>query len=374
MSVSVSAFGCLTIDIAAMVRNWQSLKAALNPGAECAAVVKANAYGMGVAEAAPALAEAGCRTFFVASLAEALELLGLLPAAARIFVLAGCMPGEEHTFIEQNIRPVIISADMLARWLSACRAHSGATSDGDCPPAALKIDTGMNRYGIRADDVQRLGDELYGCRFELVMSHLACADEPEHPLNQLQKQRFAQLASLLKKRLPHAVFSLANSAGIALGSEFHFDLVRPGVALYGGQLPSEEIPILPVARLELPVVAVHLARQGEGIGYGATFICECDKKLITVSGGYADGVLRSLSGNGKGFIEGFAIPLVGRVSMDSLVFDVSGLPENVRVEEGTLVEILGPHQGVDELAQQAGTISYEIMTSFGGRYRRVYHV
>ncbi len=359
----------LTIDLKALANNWQALKAHLNSSAECAAVVKANAYGLGVSEVLSALKSAGCKTFFVATLDEALEIISLLSENDVLYVLSGCRAGEEGAFIDKGIRPVIISLHMFNRWLQTCKQYSQEKSTPKC---ALKVNTGMNRLGMEGEELQQLLEDPQAIKMaglEMLMSHLACADEPSHKLNTVQLSRFQTLVNQVHRVLPACQFSLSNSSGIFLGEDYHFDLLRPGIALYGGQV-SEKIAIKPVVHLNLEVLQTRLAQKGESVGYGATYTLDKDRELITVAAGYADGFLRFASNRAQAYFKGQFFPLVGRVSMDSLIFDVSEL--EYKPQAGDLIEVLGEHISIDELAAQCGTISYEIITSLGARYPRHY--
>lgn len=335
----------LSIDLDAILANWRAL-AALAPGAEAGAVVKADAYGLGAAQVAPALARAGARSFFVAEAAEGRALRAALGPGPVILVFAGHMEGDAPSLFEAALVPLLNSPEQVAR-------HA-ATLPG--APFGLQLDSGMNRLGIEPEDWAALRDALPG-RPALVMSHLACADAPDAAMNAEQRDTFLAMTEGLD-----APRSLSATGGILLGPGYHFDMVRPGIGLYGG-LPFEAAR--PVVRLELPVIQVRRVRAGEAVGYGRAFIATDDMQVATVSGGYADGLIRYMSGKARLFAGDVPCPLLGRVSMDLLTVDVTHLDD----VPATLT-ILGPGQGVDALAEAAGTIGYEILTSLGPRYAR----
>ncbi|WNO09685.1 alanine racemase [Teredinibacter sp. KSP-S5-2] len=375
-----SFVGTLTVDLDAVAANWLQLKSYVGP-AECGAVVKANAYGLGVSQVSRVLYRSGCRTFFVANIQEAIELKCILSADdIRVFVLSGCASGDELLFVEQGVSPVIISMEMLQRWSAVCRQSSNTL----LPEAALKINTGMTRLGLDLDELEALlasSDEsqalLEGGNIRVLLSHFACADEVGHELNTVQIAQFAKAVEILKKRIPDLRASLANSSGIYLAQKPHWDIVRPGVSLYGGNpIPGKANPMRSVVNLSLPVLQVRYAPKGANIGYGATAILSSDRVLAVVAGGYADGLFRSLSNKAVGvmYVQGLPVrvPLVGRVSMDSSIFDVTEVANQASVAVGDSIEILGKQHGVDDLAESANTISYEVLTSLGARYKRTY--
>jgi alanine racemase len=360
---STAACGILTIDLAAIVANWRLLAARAAP-AECAAVVKADAYGLGAAKVAPALARAGCRSFFVATLAEGLALRPLLGDAA-IHVLNGLHGAEPQAFADARLQPVLPSLAEVDLWLAAI---------GDRAPAGLHLDTGMARLGLPPQEVDRLAqdrDRLGRLRLGLVMSHLACPDEPEHPMNRAQLARFRDLLDQLKLP-PHIPRSLAASSGIFLGADFAFDLARPGAALYGiAPLTNHPNPMMQVVLLQGKILQTRFVDTGMTVGYGATHRFARPARLATVGVGYADGFMRALSNRGGAYIGGRRVPLVGRVSMDLITLDVSELPE-ATTQPGALVDLIGPHNPLDAVGAEAGTIGYEILTSLGRRYQRRY--
>jgi len=358
----------LTIDLDALAANYLKLRD-LSAPAECAAVVKADAYGLGVAEAAPALWRAGCRTFFVATLNEAEELRALLPDAV-IYVFDGLLPGTASTFHASRLRPSLNSADEIREWMNYC-AEAGETL-----PCAVHIDSGMNRLGLSAAEVETIAQEktLWAAlSLALIMSHLACADDPAHSKNEMQRRVFDEA----RARLPKAVASLANSAGILLGSGYTYDLVRPGIALYGGHPQRRgQNPFRPVVHLKGRILQVRRATPGETIGYGATRTLKRPSRVAIVSVGYADGLFRSLSAkDGEdgmvAYLDEHPAPILGRVSMDLIAVDVTDVPEEI-ARRGGWIELLGHRVSAHELALHAGTIDYEVLTSLGQRAARRY--
>ena len=358
------AGGILTIDLAALAANWRALRERAAP-AHCAAVVKADAYGCGIEQVVPALTRTGCANFFVAKLSEARRARAVTDGA--IYVLNGLMPGTTSAYAEMNLRPVIGSHAELEEW-NAFRAASGWRGD-----AALHIDTGMSRLGFACEEAGQLASKLatdHG--IALVMSHFACSEE-EHPLNAMQIERFAEIRRLF----PGIAGSLANSSGIFLGHDAHHDLVRPGVALYGANpTPGKPNPMQPVVTLQGRVVQTRDIPQGATVGYSATWTAKRPTRLAVVSVGYADGFLRAASASdaragAEAIVAGQRCPLAGRVSMDLIAFDVTDVAPD-SVTRGDLVTLLGAGIGVDDLAERAGTIGYEVLTSLGRRYRRVY--
>jgi alanine racemase len=356
----------LTIDLGALTANWQRLAARVGEGTATAAVVKADAYGVGLEPAAEGLAEAGCHTFFVALPDEGVRLRRTVRDAA-IYVLNGLIPGSADALVAHDLRPVLSSMPEIEEW-SAVKAAGVDTS------AAIHVDTGMNRLGLTVGEARWLADErelLAAIRPSLLMSHLACADAPEHPLNRKQLTAFRAVRVLL----PNIPASLANSGGIFLGSDYHFDLVRPGIALYGGiavaDMPN---PMQPVVTLQAPVLQVREVRRDDTVGYGAAEAARRTSRVAIVGVGYADGYHRRAGSSAtragaRAYLRDRFVPLIGRVSMDLLALDVTDVPN---VSRGDVVELLGPHILVDEVAGHAGTIGYEILTSIGRRYDRAY--
>ncbi|MEP9352881.1 alanine racemase [Xanthobacter sp. KR7-65] len=354
------------MDLGAIADNWRTL-AALSAPAECAAVVKANAYGLGVDRVAPALWRAGARTFFVAHFKEALALRALLPDAV-IYVLNGLLPDTADDHAAAGLRPVLGSVAEITEWSDYCR------DNGTDLPAAIHVDTGMHRLGLSLEEAVQLAGtyRMLGFTPSLIMSHLACADTPGHVLTARQRMVFADVA----RRFPNVPGSLANSAGTLLGRDFRFELVRPGIFLYGGVAITGVPPLRPVARLEVKVIQVATAPAGETVGYGAAQRLKRASRLATVSIGYADGLFRAagssdLAKGVEAILAGRRCHLVGRVSMDLATLDITDLPEGA-VERGDTAVFLGDGISVDDLAARSGTIGYEVLTSLGARYARRY--
>lgn len=354
----------LEVDLNALAANYRLLSARA-PTARCAAVVKGDGYGLGVGPVARTLHKAGCEIFFVAHLDEGItlrqELAGATPTP-EIFILNGLMPGEDPLFREHGLMPVLNDLGQIEQWATYCRAH-------EPHPAAVHLDTGMSRLGLDLDEQATLfeaQDRLDGFPLRCVMSHLACADTPDHPLNRQQRQEFATALT----RLPEAPASLSASSGIFLGPDWHFDIVRPGVSLYGvAPTEGKSNPMAQVVGLYGKIIQVRRVDAPRTVGYGATHQFSGPALVATVAIGYADGYLRCLSGRAIAYVGEVAVPLVGRVSMDLLTFDISAAPS---AKPGDPIELIGPHVSVDAVAAAAGTIGYEILTGLGSRYRRHY--
>jgi alanine racemase len=339
----------LTIDLDAVLANWRALDALSSPGTETGAVVKADAYGLGAARVARALARAGARTFFVAVAEEGAAVRTALGPGPEILVFAGHMGGDTDTLAQHRLTPMLNSIEQLTRHFEALPGH----------PFGVQLDTGMNRLGMEPAEWSAVRDIVLPAGPRLVMSHLACADEPGHAMNALQLSRFGEMTDGIG--VPR---SFSATGGLLLGRDYHFDVVRPGVGLYGG-LPFEQAR--PVVRLSLPVVQVRDLAPGETVGYANTWAAPARARIATVSAGYADGLLRGMSSRATVFAGDIPCPVVGRVSMDLMTVDITHLDA-----DPAEVDILGPHQGIDRLAEAAGTIGYEILTSLGSRYRRRY--
>ena len=333
----------LTIDSAALVQNWRWLQD--RAGVPAGAAIKANAYGLGAREALQALYQAGCRTFFVSTWAEAAEL-GDVPQDASMIVLHGVGPDDLEAALGSKARPTLNSVEQVARWKQAAPAR----------PCDVMIDTGMNRLGLRPDEIEALD----GLSIETLHSHLACADE-DHDLNAKQLQRFREVAAQVRAK--H--YSMANSAGICLGREYSFDLVRPGLALYGG-IPRREAErnIRQVAAVEAEVIQRRTIRAGESCGYGATFVADTDTEAAILNVGYADGYLRGFSSKGTAFAGEFALPVLGRVSMDLIAIGCDAAPE---LREGDWVEL---DYDLATAAEASGLSQYELLTCLGDRFER----
>jgi alanine racemase len=361
------ATGVLTVDLDAIVANWRKLEKTAVP-AECAAVIKADAYGCGAEPVARALASAGCKIFFVATLDEARVVRAAVPQAA-VYVLNGFFQNCGEAYAKIDVRPVIGDLNELAEWDVFCR-RSGWTGG-----AAIHIDTGMNRLGLTLTEAQgivpRINAGDHG--ITLVMSHLACAETLNHPLNGKQVATFREIASLYSG----VPASLANSSGIFLGAQFQFDLVRPGAALYGvNPTPEADNPMQPVVDLKARIVQTRNVERGEGVGYGGTWTARRPTRLAIVSAGYADGYFRAASSNdgtrgAEVVVAGKRCPIAGRVSMDLIAIDVTDLPNNA-ARRGHMVTLIGEGITVDELAHHFGTIGYEVLTSLSRRYARIY--
>jgi alanine racemase len=359
---------CLTVDLAAIVANWRTLDRKATP-VECAAVVKADAYGCGLEPVTRALDAAGCRTFFVADLAEAREVRAIAPESV-IYVLNGLLPGTPPAYAEIYARPVIGSLVELAEWDTFCAARDWTGG------AALHVDTGMNRLGINPQEAAALGarvaqSERHG--ITLLMSHLACADTPEHPLNDRQIRLFREVRTYFRG----VPASLANSSGIYLDDSTHCDLVRPGLALYGANpSPYQSNPMRPAIELTARIVQIRSVPRGEAIGYGAAWTALRITRLAVVAAGYADGYARANgavdgSGGAEALVAGTRCPVIGRVSMDLLAVDITHLPEQA-AHRGDLVTLIGGEMTLDEVAAVAGLIPYEVLTGLGRSHTRRY--
>ena len=352
----------LTVDLRAIADNWYAL-AKLAPAAECSAVCKANAYGLGAREVAPILQLAGARIFFVATTEEGLELREALGKEPAIYVLNGASEAEFPVFRKHGLLPVLCTGRQV---MNAIQFASGTSAPVTC---ALHIDTGMNRLGLSATELPDFFDSDERIRLldvRLVLSHLACADPPGDPMNDEQADRFDQILPNLIRLFPSALKSLSSTGGILLGSRFAYDLVRPGIGLYGG-LPFAGA--LPVVRLEAPILQVRNIKKGETVGYGATWEAERPSTIATIPIGYSDGVFRRLTEGGRARIRDQIVPFVGRVNMDLITLDVTDVPG---VALGEAVELLGTKTGVNEIAELAGTIPNEVLTCLRGRYERRY--
>ena len=361
------ATGVLTVDLDAICANWRKLEKTAVP-AECAAVIKADAYGCGLDPVARALALAGCKTFFVATLDEARAARAALPSAA-LYVLGGFVQNTGEAYAKIDAKPVMGDLNELAEWDVFCRRSGWAGG------AAIHIDTGMNRLGLTRVEAQGLIPRInagdHG--ITLVMSHLACAESLNHPLNSRQLASFREIAGVFSG----VPASLSNSSGIFLGAPFQFDLVRPGAGLYGvNPTPEADNPMQPVVELKARVMQIRDIERGESVGYGGTWTARRPTRLAIVSAGYADGYLRAGSSNDgtRGadvMVAGKRCPIAGRISMDLMAVDVTDIEKNA-VRRGHMVTLIGDGITVDELAHHFGTIGYEVLTSLGPRYARVY--
>ena len=356
------ASAIVTVDLAALKFNYRTLSAKAAPAA-CGVAIKGEAYGLGMATVAKVLWAEGCKNFFVARPLEGAELRGVLPDA-EIYVLDGFYSGQVDYYLKNRLMPALVSLAEAQEW----------AKDSGGAPCAIHIDTGIHRLGLKLTEFAQLCadvDVIKSIHIKLLMSHLACADEVDHPMNSRQLAVFNKQ----RKLLPNVPASFANSSGIMLGADYHFDLVRAGVALYGDNpQPANPNPMKPVVTLHVKVMQTKFVKQGDTIGYSATWTAPRDSRIAILGAGYRDGIPRKLSssrvdGPAQVFIAGKRVPIVGRVSMDMMACDITDLPE---IAIGTLAEIFGANISVDEAAASAGTISYELLTHLGNRYHRRY--
>ncbi|SMX28003.1 Alanine racemase, biosynthetic [Pelagimonas phthalicica] len=337
----------LTIDLGALCANWQALSA--KSQTDTGAVVKANAYGLGLDQVSTALAKAGARQFFVAATEEGAQLRDILGSGPDIFVFSGHMSGDTDMIRDNQLTPLLNSIDQMLRHVEALPGHR----------FGLQLDTGMNRLGMEDAEWRALREIALAQNPALVMSHLACADAPEHPMNQHQLRCFIDMTDGIE-----APRSLAATGGILLGEDYHFDLTRPGVGMYGG-LPFAEAQ--PVATLSVPVIQTREVLPGETVGYSNTWTAEHPTRVATIAAGYADGIIRAMGQEAWLWSGDTACKVLGRISMDMIAVDVTELDE-----DPDRLELLNARQSVDTLAEWAGTIGYEILTSMGARYQRRY--
>lgn len=350
----------LTINLSAIRANYRLLAERARP-AKCAAVVKADAYGLGIGPVAKALVEEGCNTFFVAFLDEGIELRAKAPSS-EIFVFSGPFPGEEDAYTANKLVPVLNSLSQARLW-AATATKSGTVMAG------LHIDTGMSRLGLPRDEIETLLQDstlLKRIEFKAVMSHLACSDTPEHRKNAEQLRIFSDVTS----KFPGIPASLAASSGIFLSPDFHFEMVRPGAGIFGVAPNKTERNVLQqVVNLQAQILQVRDVDSPDTVGYGAAHYVSGPMRIATIGVGYADGYMRSLGGMGMAWAGKTPLPVVGRISMDLITLDISQAPQ---LDAGDTVELIGPNRTVDMVAEEAGTIGYEILTSLGRRYRRRY--
>lgn len=353
----------LTVNLGAIRDNYLKLRRRLGD-VVCGAVIKADAYGLGAIQVARVLARAGCDHFFVAHLDEGIAVRPHLPADAKIFVLHGVMPGCEEVALMHDLIPVLNGLEQIEGWATAARRHHREL------PAAIQVDTGMSRLGLSPVEIDRISAEperLDGIKLCLVMSQLACAEQKNN-VSALQRDRFLAV----RRRLPPAPASFASSVGIFVDQGYHFDVVRPGGALYGLTRPvGWSYSPRPVIRLQARIIQTRDIKSGDAVGYGFTFRADRACRVATLAIGYADGFPRSLANRGVAHLGARALPVVGSVSMDLITLDVSGLPVDA-VPAGTLVDLIGPQQTAMDFAQAAGMIGDEVLTRLGRRYRRVY--
>jgi alanine racemase len=357
----------LTIDLGAIAANWRGLRDAGRADGrhvDCAAVLKADAYGTGAALVGPRLAAEGCRQFFVAHIDEGIALRAVVPDHP-ICVLNGLMPGTEADFVQHGLTPALNHLGQLSAWRATAQRYHRPLD------AVVHIDTGMNRLGFSPDEAQILTNErgrLRGLRLALLMSHLVASEEQANPVNREQLSRFRNFV----RAMPGAPASLANSSGIFLGPDYHFDLLRPGAALYGiNPLPGQANPMLPVVTLNARILQTRRIDAFQTVGYGGAWRSARPSRIATIALGYADGYFRTLIHRTHVYLAGHRVPVIGRISMDLVTIDVTDVPES-DCQIGATVEVLGRHVTTEDLAEHARTNAYEVMTALGRRYARLY--
>jgi alanine racemase len=354
----------LVIDLDAVAHNYQSVCTHIKKNTRCAAVLKANAYGMGVKEVALRLYHEGCRHYFVAQLSEAIELRAFVKQDASIYVLNGLRRGDEEVYAHFNLIPILGDPLQIHLWNSFCQ------SKGESLKATLHFDTGLTRTGLSETAVKSLG-LLQVSHMEIVciMSHLACAYQANHLMNENQRTAFDEL----QKRFPFALASFSSSGALSLNPNYHFDMVRTGLALTGcrSAIPHGEYTLKPALKAYAQILQINEISQGRSIGYNATFIAPRTSRIATIGVGYADGYLRSLSNRGEVYFEGHKLPVVGSISMDLATIDITDLPPN-KIGIGNWVELFGDHLWASKVAEKAGTISWELYSRLGPRFERFY--
>lgn len=370
--------GMLTVSLDAIVANWRTLQSQVGKSVAVSAVIKANAYGLGALRVAPILYDAGCRHFFFATLAEAIAARPSIPLQARCYVFHGVPKNEEALFAEHYLIPVLSSVAAIEQW-----ANWRNKSAENALPCVIKFDTGMTRLGVSASELESLcreGSCLVKANPVMLMSHLACSDEAQHPQNAVQLKVFQKVSNVFRELFPNAKLSLANSGGIFLGREYHQNLVRPGAALYGlHPTVNMNSPIRAVVSLALEVIQLRAISQSVSVGYGATAQANAGQVLAVASGGYADGLHRLLSVKGEGVCCGVRVPVVGRISMDATTFDVTSVP-NIKdylhqsvVELPLMIEVVNDALNLSFISNRNGNLGYEVLTSLAsGRYERRY--
>jgi alanine racemase len=364
--VPASATGVIIVDLGQIRANWRALAQRVAP-AECAAVVKADAYGLGAAQVIPALVKEGCRTFFVATIGEAARARILAPKAA-IYILDGLLPGTGPEFLAIGAIPVLASFEEVKEWEALALAR------GERLPTALHVDSGLNRLGMTGVDMNAIDTEERARHLDvrLIVSHLACADNPGHDMNAWQRDNF----DAMRRYMPNVPASLVASDGLMLGVDYHYDLVRPGYALYGGQaFQGGPAPVAPVLAVKARVLQVRVVQPSDTVGYSATWRPKGPSRIAIVAAGYDDGVARALSrGTGEDgahvMFEGKLAPIVGRVSMDLITVDVTKLEQPPA--RGDFVDLIGPGLPIETIGAAAGTIGYEVLTRLGRRFHRLY--
>lgn len=354
----------IVIDLEAVAHNYKALQDKVGPNTKCAAVVKADAYGLGMSMVSTTLQDMGCRKFFVASIDEGIDLRSILGDGPAIYVLSGLRANEEEEYLSHDLIPVLSDLSQVQRW------NGYAKIKGFPLPAILHMDTGMMRTGLKPDETAQLGlNHVSDLELKYVMSHLACAYEPHNPMNQQQLETFDNW----RRSYPIAPASLANSGGIFLGERYHMDMVRPGLALYGGSLPRLAEPGLfkPAVKVYAQVLQTGHIQPGQSVGYDGTFTANRPTRIATLGIGYADGYLRSLSNRGSVYLCGHKIPVIGRVSMDLITVDITDVPEGACVP-GDWAEVIGEQILLDDVARAAETAPWELLTSLSTRSHRFY--
>jgi alanine racemase len=354
----------LVIDLEAVSHNYRTLCARLKKGAFCAAVLKANAYGMGVKEVSSHLYQIGCRHFFLAHLTEAIELQCFVGQDASIYVLNGLRQGDEAVYARYNLIPVLSDPAQVQIW------NAFSKKKQKCLKAALHFDTGMTRTGIPSQHIKSLDlANLSHTEIVCVMSHLACAYQASHPMNETQRLLFESIQS----RFPFALASLSGSGGFFIAPKYHYDLIRAGLALTGcrSTMAGRDYALKPALKAYAQILQINEIARGESIGYDATFTALQPSRIATVGVGYADGYLRSLSNRGEVYFDGHSLPVVGRISMDLFTIDVTDVP-STQIHAGDWVELFGDNIHADKLAEKAGTVSWELFTRMGARFERFY--
>jgi alanine racemase len=363
MQEKLTHSGILEINLSHLAENYRLFQDKVGPDCAVAGVVKADAYGLGLKPVVEKLDSLNCPQYFVATLDEAVQLRQL-NGQSPVAVLGGLFHGAEEDYIAQKITPVLNSPDDISRWQELAKEKAETLS------AFLHIDTGMNRLGLSHDETQKIIDDpalLDGIDVKIIMSHFACADEKDHPLTAQQHALFSDVISAF----PQSSHSLANSPGLFRSETYHYDLVRPGIGLYGGNpTPETDNPMKPTVSLKSRILQIRHCKKGETIGYGASHKFDRDTMTATIGLGYADGFLRTADRQKTFYYNDVPCPVIGRVSMDLVTIDLSGVKENPT--SGEMIEIIGPNQTIDDLAADLGTIPYEILTSLGQRYHREY--